>query len=414
MNKLETSSGSTPEPEDAPRVKLPRVARLKLAIVFASVTALIAAAGFAAGLLVPRSPAAEGLALTEPAPVNAPVELRVVEETTVAQGSVAPGRKTDVMYVPAEDPGVIPFVTATGVSVGTPVSSGSLVLAVAGRPMIALRVDSPLYRPLRVGDTGSDVLAFERALSALVPGDYDVDEFFSANSMSAAEELWETRGYALPTEEVAASSLPPTSTASPAPSQNTAPIRYSYVPVTEIVQLMGNDVTVDSIAAVGDLAGAEEPLAQLSAASKEIQLNVSVVDEGDFIAGTAVVLSAPGVQDAAGTVLSIGELVIPDSSSDTSGAPAGREATVALPDGWNALPEGTVVQMSPEGSSSPVLAIPLTAIRDASGSPHVIVDTATSFEAGERVDIGVLSTGSGWAQISEVGLEPGDSVRITP
>ncbi|MCH9276723.1 peptidoglycan-binding protein [Bifidobacterium amazonense] len=50
---------------------------------------------------------------------------------------------------------------------GQTVESGSRILSVDGKPVIALHTDTPLYREIGTGDTGPDVLALQQELARL-------------------------------------------------------------------------------------------------------------------------------------------------------------------------------------------------------------------------------------------------------
>lgn len=50
---------------------------------------------------------------------------------------------------------------------GQAVHSGDKLISVDGRPIIALHTDTPLYRPISAGATGTDVAALQRELSSL-------------------------------------------------------------------------------------------------------------------------------------------------------------------------------------------------------------------------------------------------------
>lgn len=405
---------STRASRKAGRVLLPRVARYRLALAFGLIVALVGAGGFLAGSLLPRSQAAAGLDETAPASVTANVESRVVQERRVVQGAVAPGTRTEVTYTQSGDEGLIPYVTTAGPTPGQPIHSGSLLLAIADTPFVALHVESPLYRSFRVGDTGEDVRAFETALASLVSGDYDVDDTFTENTMLAAEALWERLGFNLPTEEIAPPAAAGTSTPQPTPTAPSAPVFHSYVDVRQIVQLSSSSATVISTSEVGDLAGTEEPVAVLAGSSSHIAARVSIIDEAAFAVGTQVSVSTPGRVDAMATVVELGDFEVePGEEENSTGA--GRDAVISIPEGWDDLAEGTIVQTSPVDNAEPVLAVPLTAIRDAATSPYVIVQESQIHEPESRVDVTVLATGDGWAEVDPAsGLTVGDSIRLTP
>ncbi|PPF41862.1 hypothetical protein C5B85_18245 [Pseudoclavibacter sp. AY1F1] len=287
----------------------------------------------------------------------------------------------------------------------------------AGRPRLVLALDYPLYRSLRVGDSGADVRAFESALAEQIGGDFDVDDEFTENTMAAASALWERSGYALPTEE-AETTVPvpapiPTASASPAPQA--VPIRVSYVDVHEILQVPIGETKVMSIADLGELATPDEPLAVLASGVSAVELRVSLLHEAAFSVGTKVDLRAEGREVVQSTVVSLGEFDIPNEGDEAQGEGAGRDAVVEIPASWESVEKGLVVQISPSSSAEPVLALPLTSIRDASTDPFVILQDSGLGRPGDRLSVDVLSTGDGWVEIDpKCGLVVGDTVRIAP
>lgn len=407
-------------PEQEGRVTLPRVARSRLAIVFALAVALVGAGGFVAGSLIPRSQASQAFDDATPATVIAPVETRVVTERVSVQAQVSPGAKTEVVISDTTTTNEIPYVTQAGPSAGEEIASGALLVAVAGRPQIALQVMSPLYRDLTVGDEGSDVFAFESALAQTIGGDFDVDTTFTANTMDAADSLWDRLGYELPTAAQSQQPLDATAAATPLPTASAAPVgpvTAPYVDVHEIVQLSGPTANVVANAKLGDLAKADAPVATIVGPNAHIGGRVTVVNESLLTVGAEVMLTAPGVADEIGTVQMLGDFELPTEGDEdeTAATTAGRDFDVTLPESWKSLPAGTPVQVSPTSEGTPVLAVPLVAIRGAATDPHVIVEESQSFPPGATVAVKVLDTGDGWVQINEdAGLVGGDRLRLAP
>jgi multidrug efflux pump subunit AcrA (membrane-fusion protein) len=62
-----------------------------------------------------------------------------------------------------------------------------------------------------------------------------------------------------------------------------------------------------------------------------------------------------------------------------------------------------------------VLAVPLTAVHDASTDPYVVSSETAGFDRGERVPVQVLGSGDGWVRIDEEsGLLEGDRIEVGP
>ncbi|WP_344206777.1 peptidoglycan-binding protein [Actinomadura livida] len=79
---------------------------------------------------------------------------------------------------------------------GATIERGEPLLRVAGKPVTLMYGGSPMYRTLRVGDSGKDVRQLERNLRALGHGGMTVDEEFTAATEAAVKEWQDERGLA--------------------------------------------------------------------------------------------------------------------------------------------------------------------------------------------------------------------------
>ena len=121
--------------------------------------------------------------------VTAPVERRTLRQSIVTRGTVAyPVAQT--LSAPA--PG---RVTAVHVATGTEVAAGTELLAIDGRPMVAIAGALPFWRDLTSGDEGADVFQLEAALAAegFDPG--EVDDTFTFATELALIEWQELHGF---------------------------------------------------------------------------------------------------------------------------------------------------------------------------------------------------------------------------
>lgn len=399
-------------------VRLPRIARPRTLLAFVAVVVVVGAAGVLLGASMGSTGDLDEVAAEAPPSVEATVERRALAPTRSIQGAVDAGDTQTVAFAGVVAPAVLPYVTEVGAGPGAALANGGLLIAVAGRPRIALRTTAPLYRDLRVGDVGSDVESFETALKAAVGGDFDVDETFTTRTLAAAAQLWEERGYELPTEDAEQVDAPAVSTgASPAPGASAAPTpvmqaREPYIDVTQIVQLPTDTVDVVSVLQLGDTATADAPLATLRTSPRRIVARANVVDAEEFPPGAAVVLRSAGRPEQQAQVGRLGEFVASDDSAQSA---AGRDVVVDLPAEWSDLSDGSLVGVSTVQAGEPVLAVPLTAVHDASSAPFVVVARASGFEPDAEVPVEVLESGGGWVRIDEsAGLVEGDSVLVSP
>ncbi|KQQ21093.1 hypothetical protein ASF48_11160 [Rathayibacter sp. Leaf299] len=415
--------------EPPSRVRLPAVVRPRALAVFAVAVLLVGAAGVALGASMRSTSVVDDEALLAPPPVDAAVERRSIDPARMLQGAVDAGDTTTVAFRDAGGEDVLPYVTEVGTAAGAALVNGGLLLAVADRPRIALHVASPLYRDLRVGDEGKDVRAFETALKAVVPGDFDVDEDFTARTLAAAEQLWQRLGYDLPTRpgEVVAPAPSPSApgpvatgaavtTATTPPATATTPAiaaaPEAYIDVAQIVQLHADAVGVLTVLDVGAIAEAGAPLATLQTSPRRVVARASVLDADEFVVGTAVTLRASGRPEQSGTVATVGGFVAADGTAQSV---SGRDVRVDLPADWADLAEKSTVTLTTVEAGEPVLAVPLTAVHDASTDPYVVSSETAGFDRGERVPVQVLGSGDGWVRIDEEsGLLEGDRIEVGP
>jgi hypothetical protein len=109
--------------------------------------------------------AASRAAPPTPSWITAGVERRVLSQTVISRGDVRP-EVSIVVGVPSSVEGSA-VVTAVAVAVGDAVVEGSRVIEVSGRPIFVLLGAVPVYRSLRPGMSGADVVQLQAALDRL-------------------------------------------------------------------------------------------------------------------------------------------------------------------------------------------------------------------------------------------------------
>jgi len=179
------------------------------------VIAAVAIVSLIAGVLLSRfviSPAdaASNAAAPEGGLITVPVEFRALSNNVTIRGDANFADSVEVT-VETGDLGGPAVVTGQVPEVGASLNAGSVALEVTGRPVIVLPGDLPVYRTLRVGVSGPDVIQLKQALQALGinPGNVSSNVFDSATA-SAVAALYATVGYPAPesaegtTENIAA------------------------------------------------------------------------------------------------------------------------------------------------------------------------------------------------------------------
>ncbi|GAA3235561.1 peptidoglycan-binding protein [Dactylosporangium siamense] len=153
---------------------------MKRTLLFVLPAALLAGAG--GWLLLDRDPAV----VAAPAPPAATKIVRgTITQTEDVDGTLDFGAATTVV---GRLPGMI-----TGLpGEGRTVERGQPLYQVDGTPVLLMYGTAPLFRPLRSGDSGADVAAFESNLSALGFKGFTVDDAFTSATASAVRD-WQER-----------------------------------------------------------------------------------------------------------------------------------------------------------------------------------------------------------------------------
>jgi peptidoglycan hydrolase-like protein with peptidoglycan-binding domain len=167
------------------------------------VIAAVAVVSLIAGIALSRfviSPAdaASNAAAPEGGLITVPVEFRALSNNVTIRGDANFADSVEVT-VETGDLGGPAVVTGQVPEVGATLGAASVALEVTGRPVIVLPGDLPVYRTLRVGVSGPDVLQLKQALQSLGinPGNVASNVFDSATA-SAVAALYATVGYPAP------------------------------------------------------------------------------------------------------------------------------------------------------------------------------------------------------------------------
>jgi HlyD family secretion protein len=142
-----------------------------------------------------RSPEQELAEAAPPAPtvLTSHVERRVLKQTVVVRGQVSAGRTLEV--TPGTVEGRKAVLTGLRIKEGDTFSSGSVLLEVAGRPVIVLRGAIPAYRDLRPGSEGKDVKQLQKALRVEGFAVKDRVGYFGSGTKTALSKFYRAIGY---------------------------------------------------------------------------------------------------------------------------------------------------------------------------------------------------------------------------
>ncbi len=167
--------------------------RVILAIV-AAVAVFSAGIGWVAGQRI-KSPAeiAAQTDAPEPSLITVPVEQRALSSNVVIRGQAEFDDATDIGVSGSTSGASI--ITRLTKEANQKLEEGDVVIEVAGRPLIVLEGQLPIFRSLTPGLEGPDVLQLEEALArqGFDPG--TVDKVYDANTEAAVADLYRKAGY---------------------------------------------------------------------------------------------------------------------------------------------------------------------------------------------------------------------------
>jgi HlyD family secretion protein len=241
-------------------------------LVVAAVLALTVVVGVVA-FLIGRgvsTPAQQAARARPPAPslLTAPVVLTHARTTVVLRGTLSDGGAISV-GVPGDLSGDLAVVTAVATTPGAQVNDGSLIAAVAGRPVFVMKGQISAYSTMSYGSSGVEVSELQAGLEAngFSVGS-DTAGSYAAGTAAAVADLYERAGYA------------PVTAAGPAggsgAKHNAAPKQYATVPLGEVMFTPSLPVTVVSVAHLGETIASGKPLAKLGSGQFSFQAATDV------------------------------------------------------------------------------------------------------------------------------------------
>lgn len=426
----------------------------------AAAAALLLSAGGLIGAHFVKSPQQLAVEAAGPQPsvVTAPVERRVLRHTVVLRGQAGALGSYDV--TPAVQGGARAVVTGVRVKVGAEVGAGTVLLEVAGRPLVTLAGSLPAYRDLRPGSTGADVAQLQAALRAGGQHVADAKGVFGPGTRQALTRFYAKFGYepfltpepsrqqvdsaglkvqearwAVADAQAALDRLrgaPPTpKPGEPDPVQEAARLlaraqetlalalreaqdleaRYgAMLPLAEYVFLPAFPARVDKLTAV---VGAEvqSPLVTLSSGALVVHANLNPSQRALLKPQLKVEITSELTGGSyQGRIDSIGEL-----AQDSSGGRSFPMTVVADGTPLDRKLGGEDLRLTVEAASTdgPVLVIPLSAVYSGvDGRTSVLKKLPDGRQ--ERVFVRPGASGDGFVAIEVVGgdLQPGDEVVV--
>ncbi len=293
-----------------------------------------------------------------------PVVYQAESSTTSARGAA-----------PVASGGIVTWVAPAS----SVLKSGDVMYRVNNVPVVFLEGSAVLWRPLEAGDTGSDVLAIEKALQAL---GYNwkkkviVDTSYWSTTAAMVQDFETTYG------------LPLT----------------SAFPFQAVVMRPAEVIVTDVALAVGDAVSAGDTVMTVSDTARVATFSVDPADRASVADGQDVTVRLPDGTSVAATIVSVSSGL--DSTTSAYGARALLSEAVA---GLGDKVDVTVKASVPLATGA--LLVPSTALvkrDDGTTVVRVVRD-------GSRTDVPVtvVATASQKTAVDAPGLAEGDNVIVT-
>lgn len=166
-----------------------------------AVVSLVAGVALSRFVISPAQAAADASA-PEGGLITVPVEFRALSNNVTIRGDANFADSVEVSIETGEIGGPA-VVTGQVPAVGATLATGSIALEIVGRPVIVLPGDLPVYRTLRAGVSGPDVLQLKQALQSMGinPGNVQ-SNVYDSSTASAVNALYAAVGYPAPESEV--------------------------------------------------------------------------------------------------------------------------------------------------------------------------------------------------------------------
>lgn len=399
----------TAETESLPGSNL--ISRRRWVLMIAAGAALLSTGGVVGAWYV-KSPAqlAADTAPPTASVLTAPVVSQVLSSTVVLRGDISDGNVVSVTPSSAAATEAMPgsvnpevsnlVVTKVTTQVGQPVDAAHPLVEVSGRPVFALPGSIPAYRDLLPGETGPDVAQLQDALRKLgYSSAPDVPGEFGSGTEAALTKLYSAMGYPVPISV----------------AQN-----GPMLPMSEVVFVPSLPAHVVSlpIAVGGTVKG---PVITLSTGELGLTGYLDPSDQGLVKPGMRVRIDSESTgASAAGTVVSIGNLVTPGdgaaASANLNGGVPFLPLTVAPAGTWNPLLAGQNVRITitTARTAQAVLTVPEAAIADGADATTAVTVVAADGSQ-HRIPVLAGTSANGEVQVTPVAagaLTAGENVEI--
>ncbi|MFC6882230.1 MULTISPECIES: efflux RND transporter periplasmic adaptor subunit [Actinomadura] len=280
--------------------------------------------------------------------------------------------------------GVVTWIARPGSRAG----AGDRLYELDGRPVRLMYGARPMYRNLKAGDEGPDVLQLEKNLGVLGYGQgLTVDRKYTG-ATAAAVERWQKDHRAKATGTVGPDAI----VFAP------GPVRVS-----------------DRNASVGDRVAPGGPIVTASGTERVVTLKLGVEQAGTLRKGTRVTVELPGGGTAEGAVRSVGTTASKDrgNGSDGDGDGAAKVKVVvglADPGRVTGLDQAPVTVNITTRTRKDVLSVPVQALLALPGGGYGVRTVNGAGRRTVEVELGVF--GEGRVEVAGDGLSEGVKVEV--
>ncbi|MFG2003547.1 peptidoglycan-binding protein [Spirillospora sp. NPDC048911] len=315
------------------------------------------------------------------ATTTAPVERGDLSDSTSAQGALGYGGERKLK---AGAGGTVTWVKAAG----STVRRDGRLYELDGRPVRLMYGTRPMYRALKTGAEGPDVLQLEKNLSALgYGGALTVDQKFTAATADAVKR-WQKAHDAKATGMVG----------------------------PEAIVFASGPVRVKSRdASAGDRVAPGSPVVTSSSAERVVSLKLGVDQASTLRRGTKVTVELPGGRTVEGSVRTIGTTASKDGGGGGDGGDEGEakvDVVIELdePGKVDGLDQAPVTVNLTTQTSKDVLSVPVQALLALPGGGYGVRVVGGGTSRTVKVELGVF--GEGRVEVTGEGLSAGMKVEV--
>ncbi|MEZ5175980.1 MAG: hypothetical protein R2823_07225 [Acidimicrobiia bacterium] len=328
------------------------------------------------------------------------VEQGTLTQTVTGQAEVRPETTTRI-GAPAVPQGTIAVATEVPLLPGDPVAAGTVLLAVANRPIIAMEGPVPAYRPMTLGARGPDVAQLHEALADLGYGEVWDEAFYDRATARAVAALYRDLGYQ--PLDADGSEVGETGTDAIVPLGEIVFVNTLPGSVTEVGVTVGSTVDADALVVSSGALTLVGTIATVEAAGVRSGQPAEVRFSDGFVAAAQVVaVPAPSP---------------PGSSTDDEGASPTLGTTLVQLEPTQPLTPDRIgssgaLSITTAVSSQEALTVPITAIHD-DGAGNTWLDVVEGDNSRPvDVNVGLSVSGRVVVEATDGSLRVGDQVQL--